>query len=408
MARRVYLHIGTMKSATSYLQQLCALNAAHLADAGVLWPAGDLRSEAVKDLFGWRAVDADFTGAWQRLAREIRRHDGDVVVSYELLAGVDRAHVRRVVKAAKAPVHVILTARDHGRLIPSHWQTTTKNGQTHSWSHFAAAICAESDEAEALRLHRWFWKRHDLMSIVRRWQQYVPVDRMVLIPVPPTGGDQEEVARRFGAAIGVELRGLPQPQPWTNNSLGAHSVELMRRMNDQIVDVENVDASRGKRRALGQALAAHADKEPGLALSPAQQDWARRRALQANVELRELGIRVEGHLDDLVPADTPPSGVVDPSDTTVSELLGAAERGLMSMVATVADLTVSSKQDVADLRAARQHNAELKQTVSRLRRRPARLDPESKGVGSPAPRRSMPTRAVGALSAARSRLRRSR
>lgn len=410
MARRVYLHIGTMKSATSYLQELCALNADHLAAAGMLWPAGDLRSEAVKDLFDWRAVDADFTGAWGRLARAMRRHDGDVLISYELLAGVSGAHVRRLVKAAKAEVHVVLTARDTGRLIPSHWQTTIKNGQTHTWSQFAAAICAESDDADAQRLHTWFWKRHDLMSIISRWQHSVPVGRMVLVTVPPAGGDQEEVAQRFGDAIGVELRGRCQPKPWTNSSLGAHSVELMRRLNDQIVDVDDLAGSRGWRRALGQALAEHGDKEPGFALSAAQHDWARRRALAANVELEKLGIRVEGHLDDLIPADCPPPpAVADPVETSESELLLAAERALVSMATTVAELTSTGKEADAELRSAQQEKAKAEQAAARLRRRVQRLEAQAQARAEEGGVRRSPTsRAVGRLRAAGTRLRGSR
>ena len=38
MARRVFLHIGTMKSATTYIQDLCDVNQEALLDAGLFWP----------------------------------------------------------------------------------------------------------------------------------------------------------------------------------------------------------------------------------------------------------------------------------------------------------------------------------------------------------------------------------
>ena len=374
MARRVYLHIGTMKSATSYLQHLCAFNADHLASAGLLWPPGDLRTQAVMDLLGWRGAGPEVSGAWQKLARATRRHDGDVLLSFELLAGVKMGHIRRLVRSLDGEVHVVLTARDAGRLIPSHWQTTIKNGYTHTWSQFARAICAEDDDPESRRLHDWFWKRQDLAAIIGRWQQHVPVERMSVVTVPPPGSDRDEMAHRFGAAVGVDLSGLPQPETWTNVSLGAHSVELMRRLNAQLVDPEDRDESRGCRRAMGRAFLLHSDKEPGFALSAAQQDWVRRRALATNAELASLPIRVVGHLDDLVPAELPSPAAVDPSDTTEAELLEAAESSLIDAAKEAAELAASSETVTAELQAVLRQKAKAELASKRLRHRVQTLE----------------------------------
>lgn len=364
MARRVYLHIGTMKSATTYLQQLCEVNTEKLATAGMLWPKEDLRYQAIRDLFKRPPGGVDFTGAWRTVAKEIRRHDGDVLISNELLAAVTAAHVRRLVKLSKAEVHVVLTARDHARLMPSHWQTTIKNGRTHSWKQFSAAVCAEADDADAVRIHDWFWQRHDLVQILTRWQRYVPVEQMTLVTVPPPGADPEEVAGRFGAAIGLDLRGMPQPASRSNSSLGAHSAELMRRINEQAVEIGRMERSHGYRGALGGALASHADKEPGFALTQTQQDWVRRRALAANAELTALGVRVEGDLDDLIPAPAPPPGAVDPADATDVELLQAAQRGIMGMARTVTDLTLTRKDIAAQLRAGERARDRLRELTA--------------------------------------------
>lgn len=409
MARRVYLHIGTMKSATTYIQQLCELNSSHLAAAGMLWPAGELRYQIVRDLYRRPDRGVDFTGTWATLAKAMRRHDGDVLISNELLAGVNGGHVRRLVKAAKAEVHVVLTARDHARLVPSHWQTTIKNGRTHTWTQFASAVCEEGDDEEARRIHDWFWKRHDLMAIVQRWQLHVPVERMTLVTVPPPGGDPQGVAHRFGAAIGVDLRGLPQPDSLANTSLGAHAAELMRLLNEQSADVDRLERSHGYRGALGGALAAHADKEPRFALTQRQQDWIQRRAHAANAEIGELGIRIEGSLGDLVPADAPAPGAVDPSDTTGSELLSAAQRGIMGMARTITEQTLQRKEAAALLSAAEQQVATLEKTTERLRRRVKGLEDATVKPGpqpQPSPGRSLLAYPAGAIRVVRRRLRR--
>ena len=88
MARRVYLHIGTMKSATTYLQGLCELNLDHLALHGVLWPRGIARYAAIRDFFGRAADQTDPADAWRSFADRVARHDGDVVLSNELMAAL--------------------------------------------------------------------------------------------------------------------------------------------------------------------------------------------------------------------------------------------------------------------------------------------------------------------------------
>ncbi len=67
MARRVFFHIGTMKSATTYLQGLCSANAQLLAEQGVLWPSGDLPFLAVAEIVGRDTERPGHQGAWAEL-----------------------------------------------------------------------------------------------------------------------------------------------------------------------------------------------------------------------------------------------------------------------------------------------------------------------------------------------------
>src|SRR4051794_11610012 len=101
MVRRVHLHIGTMKSATTYIQELCELHLDHLAKRGVLWPRGIVKYAAVRDLFGRAAVQTDPPDAWRSLEARIRDHEGDLVLSNELLATLPSDEVGRLV----GPLH---------------------------------------------------------------------------------------------------------------------------------------------------------------------------------------------------------------------------------------------------------------------------------------------------------------
>lgn len=328
-----------MKSATTYLQGLCELNLDHLAAAGILWPVGIVRYAGVRAFFGRDDAQTDPPGAWRALVRQVREHPGDVVLSNELLVALEGRKVGRLVAAlAPAEVSVVVTARDPVRVIPSAWQTAIRNGEkTYSWREFASAVCSDgatgsegADHSAAAAIHRQFWHHHDLAAVLRRWQEFVPPERVTLVTVPPSGGDPEEVARRFGTAIGVDLTGLPQPKSRGNATLGAYSTELVRRVNLAIPGSDRAARKYGIRNALADAaLGAHARLEPEFGLPPDLHAWATQRARRMVEELRPIAVRVEGDLADLIPVAGPAPGLVDPGDTSDSQLLEVAVQGLI-------------------------------------------------------------------------------
>jgi len=248
-------------------------------------------------------------------------------------------------------VHVIVTARDLARIIPSHWQTTVKNGKTWTWSQFASAVCAdpaqqvsplgtdpagqvdgdESMDDSDPDAHQWFWRRHDLPSIVQRWAGVVPMERITIVTVPADAGEMKTVAVRFGSVLDVDLTALDKPDVSRNPSLGAHSVELLRRLNEPMTRRDLDDPEHRFERAVGGALAVRAGLEPEFALAEAQQRWVRQRAQTMVEEIARLGPRVVGDVADLVPAELPPLGAVDPGESSDADLLAAAMRGIVGL-----------------------------------------------------------------------------
>lgn len=349
MASRVYLHIGTMKSATTYLQQWGDQNREVLAEAGVLWPRLGMPFAAANDLLGKGDTHRASEGRWADLDRQFRQHDGAAVFSNELLASLSRRKIRRLVRAfAPAEVHVVLTARDLERVIPSQWQTTLKNGSTLTWSQFARTVCCDavedSDEQEAddasgnEESSGWFWRRQDLPAIVKKWQETVTIGRITLVTVPPTGSSLQVVEERFATAIGVDGVDFTQPA-YVNSSVGAHSAELIRRVNGETASLEPVYQRMGVRNALARrVLAERARSEPRCALSGEQQAWIRERARAMTVELEKSGVRVVGDLDDLVPQPAAPSDGIDPAVATDTDLLEAAVFGLAGMARALTDV----------------------------------------------------------------------
>ena len=361
MARRVYVHIGTMKSATTYIQALGHTNRARLAEAGILWPATAQPFLAVADLMGKAQARPGRQGAWAKLSRRYAEHSGDAVLSNELIAALSPNRVERLVAAlSPAEIHVVLTARDNGRVIPSHWQTTLKNGSKMAWSEFAAAVCSEPSRWRKLTRSRrpieggslarsketcnWFWRRHDLPEILAKWQPVVPAERITVVTVPPQGTKPEIVGDRFGSVLGVDTALFEQPDS-VNSSVGAHSAELLRRLNASGHDLQRHHYTLGIRKALvGRALGDRAEHEPRFGLTQSQQDWVGQRAGRMIEQIRASSVSVVGDLDDLRPAEKVQPGLADPSMTAEADLLDAALVGLAEMVKEIGDAKLDGQR----------------------------------------------------------------
>src|SRR5258705_13188969 len=108
MSRRVFLHVGVMKSATSYIQDLCDANRDRLLAQGLLWTKSGDNFLATDDLLGTQRARPGLDGAWRRLADQIEAHRGDSLVSNELLAPINAGKRERLVNSlAPAEPHVV-------------------------------------------------------------------------------------------------------------------------------------------------------------------------------------------------------------------------------------------------------------------------------------------------------------
>lgn len=250
-------------------------------------------------------------------------------------------------------VEVVVTARDLGRVIPSHWQTTLKNGSTTRWSDFAAAVCAEPAQAGHVRRSEdegsWFWRRHDVVAILARWQQFVPAERITVVTVPPPGNSAQVVGERFASAIGVDASGFEQPDHG-NSSVGAYSAELLRRLNGVSPNLERHHYRWGIKDALARlALAGRAQLEPSFGLTQPQLDWVCARAERMIEQIKASPVRVVGDLADLRPAREARTQAIDPADTSDADLLETALVSLGGMAKIVADLRVEQERQRYDV-----------------------------------------------------------
>ncbi|WP_056606095.1 hypothetical protein [Nocardioides sp. Soil774] len=325
MARRVFLHVGTAKSGTSYLQDLWWRHRDELRERGLLLPGSGRRDHftAAAVVKGMTAVVETLgereRSAWQRLVDETREWPGDVLISNEHFADSPPAAAAAALaqgSSAAEEVHVVLTARDLGRVLPSAWQQRVKMGARQPYRRFLATVRRGEDDQK-------FWRYQDVPAIAARWSSGVPPHRVHLVVVPAPGAPRDELWQRTAAVLGLDTTGLATEAQRPNDSLGLVEAELLRRVNELVPRAERSPAltRHVKGTFVPQALAGVAPGE-SYVVPERHRGWIRERSEAVVAELRSGGYDVVGDLEDLLPP--PPREGRTPDEAGDDELLVAA------------------------------------------------------------------------------------
>jgi len=336
----VVLHIGAMKTGTSYLQSVLEQDKELLADRGVLWPGASWKDQrvAVQDLLasGRRAKGIE---SWEAFAQQLTQHRGPMsLVSMEFLSFAPADVVERGMKSfANCRVRVVLTVRDLGRAIPAQWQESTQNMHDWSYREYLDGLMSYPDRESKAGHH--FWVRQDWAQTLRHWQPWVAPEDLVLVTLPASGGPSDMLWHRFCEAAGLDASGFDL-DGFENDSLGAVSAELMRRLSAEARDrgLRPPDFQVFKRSLAKRVLAKRKKSEPSIVLPPEHQSWVEDRTRRLIDEVKSIGPVVVGDLDDLSPQwpDRPAGSELSDMDAVTDEqMLEAAIEGFFGMAVAI-------------------------------------------------------------------------
>lgn len=232
MARRVFLHIGTPKSGTTYLQEKLALNRDAIARQGLTYPSTRTGNhfEAALDLIEerWAGQLEVARGQWSALVGEARKAPGDVLISHEILAAATPAQIRAATGAfGDDEVHIVLTARDLARQIPAEWQENVKHRGRRSFAKFMAMIT----QARRTNPDIWFWRVQAIPDVLTRWGTGLPPDRIHVVTVPQPDAPRELLWERFAGVVGIKPDAGYAEATDFNPSLGIVEAAVVRRLN---------------------------------------------------------------------------------------------------------------------------------------------------------------------------------
>lgn len=338
MDRRIYLHIGLPKTGTTSLQEILWHHRAAVSADGLHYPGFDSAAHhrAAMDLYPERYgqwLEPGLAGAWDVLVSQVRDCEKTSVISTELLAPASPAEAKRALSSLSfAEVHVVCTARDPARQVPSVWQENIKTRHTTAFPEFLGALRA-SELGETGRL---FWDYQDLPRVLRTWGADLPPERVHVVTVPPPSTSNRVLWQRFCAVIGLDPDGFTTDVPHHNFSLGFAESELLRRLNEAlrgVVDWPHYAAV--VKDQLAADILSHRQGPTRITLPAAHYDWVRETGQRFVDDIAGAGYDVVGDLADLLP-EAPATGVESPGpEPDDSELLDAAVDAIAALVERV-------------------------------------------------------------------------
>ena len=333
------LHIGPMKTGTTSVQAAARARRDVLLAHGVRYPGtAKMHRRHLGALMGfsvetWRRagelrpdlMDIDTAGIpsqkmWKDLRAEI---DADterrVFLTHEFVSQADDATAQRVIDGIGGQVHICITLRTPGQMIPSLWAQGLKDdAQTEPYLDWLNRFYGKDPEHP---ISGRYQRMCDQGQLVQRWARLVGPENVTAIVVDSARPNQ------LTSALEAML-GLPKATlEWkpTNRSLTAPESELFRQVNLSLRE-RKASWSTFDRLVFKGAIMRGAgprdvpQDEARLMLPPwaAEQSMADGRRFAEDI--RQSGVRVVGDLEVL--AKEPRSGEWTPIDQVPSDLAG--------------------------------------------------------------------------------------
>ncbi len=352
MARRVYLHIGLPKTATTYLQTIMWSHREVLESQGVRLPGGERRDH----LWSSRTVREDpqlaqngterQRGAWDRVRADVAAWSGTAVISHEFFAAATEEQAARMVAAlAPAEVHLVVTAREPLGLFTASWQESIKNRDTRPMADYSRT---EAGDGGGI----WNWRTLDVRRVLERWSPAFPAERVHVLPLPSKEAPRRTIWDRFATLVGLDPDSVDLGESFPNASMGVAETETLRRINLHLGDFSSaLDRGTYIRTFLADERLVPRAGDP---FWPAADRIGeiRRRGREAVDYLAASGFEVIGELDSLLVPDHLPQRRT-PESVTEAEVAEVAVELAARMLHDVRDLRRERRRLRAELAGLR-------------------------------------------------------
>jgi hypothetical protein len=333
---RVFVHIGPLKTGTTFLQSVLVQNRQELAANGVLFPRQKyaLQVKSALDLLDKRMnpESPGNPGEWDILAQEVRSWPGETaVISQEFLCSASARQAKRMVETlAPAEVHIVHTARDLTKVIPAMWQTHLRNKQSVTWEDY---ICSVRDPSAPGQWGKRLWRQQDPAQALPPYETVVPRERVHVVTVPSSASSPGLLWERFCSVVGLEPTAYDQEVPRSNTSLGAAEAEVLRRVNEGLAGrIGGPTHSRLVKFMLARDVLERSGNDIKLELPATDYAWVTEKAQEIVEYLRRNEYQITGDLKEILP--TPGSTGSDhrPDDVDPAMVSAVAHAALVEVL----------------------------------------------------------------------------
>jgi hypothetical protein len=311
MAKRVFLHVGTPKTGTTFLQSVLWANKAVLQHQGVLLPLSAVHEHFHLSTIGRQAavqlknMPPQGHTSWQRMLDQVGPWEADALISHELFSVCTAARAKWCIDQLSTvadEVHTVITARDLARQIPAEWQQSVKHGRSHTLKEFYGLI--QRDDPSVT-----FWRVQDLVALMHDWSQGIPLEHAHLVTVPPAGAPRDLLWKRYATLVGIDPDSVDQSVNRPNESLGRTEIETLRRTN--LYTPPGVHPPKRQlltRTVLAEGILAKRPDAQKFAPPPDEHAWVVERGTAMVEQLRQQPYDIVGDLDELLPPAEPLAG----------------------------------------------------------------------------------------------------
>jgi hypothetical protein len=263
---------------------------------------------------------------WNDLLGEARRaREPRVVVSSEFFSWATTEAIERIARDLDGQrLHVVVTLRPLGRILPSQWQQNVQAGMIQTYEEWLGQVFGE--RPGKARDAFWQLHRHDLL--IERWAAVLGAERMTAVVVDER--DHAMLLRVFEGFLGLREGTLVAERDLSNRSMTLAEVEAVRAFNVAAKEAAVTRAIQAKTMRYGAAIHMK-QREPGP--DEARIDtpaWALERAREVDQEMAPAitatGVRVVGNLGALAepgpgrPGEAAPVGPVLVSPRVAAEM----------------------------------------------------------------------------------------
>lgn len=313
---KIVLHIGTMKSGTTYLQHGLISQLSRLSSGGWLYPMsfapvrGAINHErAIYGLVGnhipWvdSQTQANMNPQWQKLIAEVNQTDKNVLLSAEAVASMLEDGIELLLKALpEREIQMVLTARDLARVLPSSWQQSVRNGRPYGYQEYFERIQRAKELPISESVGSNFWRSYQLSDVINRWQKFLPLENISIVTVP-NKTSSNTLWERFVTALSLPLETV-EPKfddKKSHTSITWPEAEALNQLNQKWSSQKKPKKTQDqlRRRIVQEGFQHRENRGRPIALTAPWLELARRWADEDVAQLTQIGVRIHGDISDL-------------------------------------------------------------------------------------------------------------